>query len=161
MAVKYKDFGSGLFMLLLGLALFISSQSIPTGAEMGAGPDFMPKLMSALLAISGTILTVQGWFSKRSSNPDGTAKPAEKRDYAAVILSLVYLLAYILLLTRIGFLVMTVLYTFLQISLFAPKEKRGRKNYVLFGIISVAATVVIYFIFVYGFNLLLPAGILG
>jgi hypothetical protein len=65
---------------------------------------------------------------------------------------------YALLITKVGFLITTTVYLFIQINILSPKQSR---KHLMFAIISVVASVVIYYIFVKVFNLMLPAGILG
>lgn len=48
-----------------------------------------------------------------------------------------------------------------QITILAPKEKRGIKGIILFAVIAVVVCVAVYFIFRFGLNVMLPAGILG
>ena len=52
----------------------------------------------------------------------------------------------------------SVVYLIVQMTVLAPKEKR---NYLLFAVISVAVSVVVYYLFRNGLNVLLPAGLLG
>jgi putative tricarboxylic transport membrane protein len=156
MRAKYRDVISGAGLLLLGAALFITSAGIPKGAELGIGANFMPRLMSILLTLAGIALTVQGYVTGRKVPT--TSREGKKGDMLSVILSLAYLGGFVLLLTRLGFLLSTFPYIFLQTELFAPREKR---NHVLFALVSMIATGAIYLIFAKGFKLLLPAGMLG
>jgi hypothetical protein len=148
--------------MLLGVAFFISSFGIPRGAEMGVGADFMPKVLSVLLFLCGGLIMVQARV--RASNqaeaekaPDLAESPQSENN-RSLLLTLVYLALFIGLLDKIGFIIMTFLYAFFQILLFAPREKR---NYIRFGIIAAAWTILLYFIFVKGFRIMLPGGILG
>jgi putative tricarboxylic transport membrane protein len=155
MAVKWRDVVSGTCLFLLGVFLFCSSFSIPKGAEMGLGADFMPKLISAFLVLCGSIIAVQGYRGLKKEQ-DQTGSPQGKTG--AVILAAVLLGLFTILLNVAGFFIMSVLYIFAQTCLLAPKEKR---NYILFGIIALAATALIYVVFVRFFKLMLPAGFLG
>lgn len=56
---------------------------------------------------------------------------------------------------------MQTVYLFAQITILAPKEKRGIKGIILFAVIAVVVCVAVYFIFRFGLNVMLPAGILG
>jgi putative tricarboxylic transport membrane protein len=58
----------------------------------------------------------------------------------------------------LGFLIMTTVYLFFQMSIMCAREKRKP---VMFVVISAIASVVVYFTFVKVFSLMLPAGILG
>ena len=60
----------------------------------------------------------------------------------------------------IGVLITTVVYLFVQILILTPREK-WKKNYVPAAITAVVAGVVLFFIFRYVLNVLLPVGILS
>lgn len=162
MLTKHKDLSSGIFLLILGVVMFISAQTIPTGAEMGASSAFMPKVVSVMLIICGTLVAIQG-RPRKESVPSGEseAEGGEKSNYKALIFSLIALVIYIALMSSVGFIITTVVYLFVQILIFAPKEKRTKRDLIVFGIVSVVFTVAVYLIFVYGFALMLPSGILG
>jgi len=159
---KHKDIGAGFMLMLIGLVLFLSAQTIPRGAAIGAGPGFMPKVMALLLAIVGIIIAFQGYLAARQQVPEAAAKtedaPVKPGNIKAVVLSLLCLLLYTLLMEKIGFIITTMLYVFLQTMIMMPKEKR---NYLVIGIISVVTSVAVYLIFTQLFVLMLPAGILG
>lgn len=139
--------------------LFVAAQSIDTGAAMARGGDFMPRIAATLLLILGVIRLVQAIRMKESNEADQTEKAdAEAIHYRALFMSIALLGAYILLLAPIGFLITTAVYVAAQMYLYAPGEKRFRYLCPLVGVVSSAS---IYYAFVYGFELLLPAGILG
>lgn len=156
MLTKYRDFTAGLFLLSLGALMLATSGSIPKGAEMGVGADFMPKLMSILLIVSGGAVMLMGWY--RNNTLSARSEAEERTRPGAVVLSLVNLGVFIALLSRIGFIPMTFAYIFLQTELFSPPERRSHGK---FTVISAVATAAIYLIFAKGFKILLPAGLLG
>lgn len=81
----------------------------------------------------------------------------EKRE---VVASFIALGLYVGLMGVIGFLITTVVYLFVQILILTPREK-WKKNYVPAAITAVVAGVVLFFIFRYVLNVLLPVGILS
>ena len=81
---------------------------------------------------------------------------AEKRE---VIASFVALVIYVGLMDLVGFVIMTVLYTFAQILILTPREK-WKKNFVPAGIVALVAGFLLYYLFKVQLNVLLPAGIL-
>ncbi|MBE6904981.1 tripartite tricarboxylate transporter TctB family protein [Marasmitruncus massiliensis] len=162
MLTKHKDLISGIFLLILGVVMFASAQTIPTGAEMGASSAFMPKVVSVMLIICGALVAIQGRPRKEYvPSEGGKAKDSGRSNYKALVLSLIALVAYIALMPGVGFIITTIVYLFVQILIFAPKEKKTKRNLVLFGIVSIIFAITVYFIFVYGFALMLPSGILG
>ncbi|MDR1534613.1 MAG: tripartite tricarboxylate transporter TctB family protein [Planctomycetota bacterium] len=154
MGQKYREVVSGCAFLLLGAIMFAASFSIPKGAEMGVGAGFMPRLMSILLVLGGLAVAAQGWPSGVTRLEAG----GRSGNYRAVILSIAYLGAFVVLLPKFGFVITAAAYIFLQTILFCP---RGNRDYRRIGIVAAVAAVAIYLVFAKGFKLLLPAGILG
>ena len=62
------------------------------------------------------------------------------------------------LLQPVGFIVCSSLYVFFQILILSKGMKR---NYPAFAVVSIAASVSAYFLFVRVFQVMIPAGILG
>ena len=69
------------------------------------------------------------------------------------------LVIYVGLMDLVGFVIMTVLYTFAQILILTPREK-WKKNFVPAGIVALVAGFLLYYLFKVQLNVLLPAGIL-
>jgi putative tricarboxylic transport membrane protein len=151
-----KNISFGLFMLLAGIILFISAQTIRAGAEMGRGADFMPKLISGGMGICGVLVLVFEGFTKKK--PEKKASLPPRHQVINFLTTSFLLLFYILLLSAVGFLIMTALYIFLQSWLITPKTRRKP---VKLAIIAGISSAVIYGVFVFGLSLMLPAGILG
>lgn len=155
MLTKHRDLAAGIFLLLMGVVMQIASWGIPRGAEMNIGADLMPKVISGLLVLFGLGVVIQGMVFAGAERAAGQKR---KGSGLAVLLSLVFLGVYIGLLSRVGFIIMTMLYLYAQTTLYAPKEKR---NHLLFAAVSVLATILVYLVFAKGFKLMLPAGVLG
>jgi putative tricarboxylic transport membrane protein len=68
------------------------------------------------------------------------------------------LIVYAVVLQYLGFILSTMLYLFVQMIVLAGERKT---KYVTLVLISVVASTGIYALFVYGLELMLPAGILG
>lgn len=142
-----------LVLLLMGVGLFISAQGIETGAAMAQGGDFMPKLCSGIWMVLGILLFL---FGLREKPAEGGGQVSLKGFGATLAL----LLVYVLLLKPVGFVITSIVYLFLQMCLFVPAEKRTKKNYILFAVISVVMPFAVNWLFVNVFALILPAGIL-
>ena len=121
---------------------------------MGQGGDFMPKVCAfAWLTVSVLLL-----LSNFQMEDDGVRAITMKlKNWAA---TLVLLFLYILLLDKLGFVVSSVLYMFIQMCLFVPAEFRSKKNYILFAVISLVLPVAVNLLFVNAFSLILPTGVL-
>ena len=165
MKKKYWDLVSGSLLLLFSAAVFIGAQSVKTLAVSSIGSGFFPSVVSVLLAITSIFIIIGGIAQARK--PDKTTdkekaaggKPAEDKPRVWGVIGTFALMAfYAVLLPKLGFLITTTVYLFVQINILSPRE--SRKQF-LFGIISVVTSVVIYYTFVLVFHLMLPAGILG
>ena len=77
-----------------------------------------------------------------------------------MVASLVLATIYVNILMPVGFIISTLLYLVLQITVLAPDDKRTKKDLIKYAIITVVFTLVVYFLFRYGFKIILPQGIL-
>ena len=73
------------------------------------------------------------------------------------LLTMVLIVAYALLFKSLGYVVDTFFYLVFQMLLL----KDGKKNYALIALIAVIGSVGVYALFVYGFNVMLPPGVLN
>ena len=143
--------------MVLSVVLFILTFSVRDFPGMIVGPGFVPRIVALLLFGIGTGLLIQGIRNlRRKAGEDRTS--AARGNSQAVIISFLLFTVYILLLERIGFIIMTTAYLFLQMSLLAPK---GHLKPFLFLIISVVTSVSAFYLFVDFFRIMGPAGILG
>ncbi|WP_277408829.1 tripartite tricarboxylate transporter TctB family protein [Lacrimispora xylanisolvens] len=83
----------------------------------------------------------------------------EELDYKRMLTSFMLILVYVYLLQPVGFIVTTILYLPLQMYVLAPDEKKTKKDIIQLAVISVIFTFVVFFLFRYGFKIILPAGI--
>ncbi|MEG1720068.1 MAG: tripartite tricarboxylate transporter TctB family protein [Pseudoflavonifractor sp.] len=160
MLKRYIDLIGGVIVLLFAAVLFIATFSIRQIVGMTIGATFFPRVAAAILALLGTIIVVRGILVLRSAPKSTGEKKKFKLSEGALctILTLGLFAIYALLMEPLGFLISTALYLFFQMIVLSPKEKR---KYPLFAIISVVASVAIYFAFTKLFYLMLPPGILG
>jgi len=151
---KYQDIYAGIFILIVGVVLLIASFSVPKGAAITIGSDFMPKVTCALMTLLGILIIVRGIktaknYKEKESKLSG--------HYKELGLSIVFMIVYMFLLKPVGFIIMTTAYITLQALVLAPD---GRKKTKLFFFTGLITSVVIYIIFRNVFTLMLPAGIL-
>ena len=150
-----KNLGSNLFnivLLLVGIALFCSAQTIEAGAVLGQGADFMPKLMSIAWIVLSALNLLRGF-----REPEGEKENGSVRRF---LVTLALLFVYIYFLNLIGFTLASILYVFAQTLLFVPKEKKNVKNCILFAVVSVVIPIAINLLFENVFSLILPEGML-
>jgi len=155
---KYGDIIVGIVYAVLGLALIIAARMLPKSQVMDIGPDFMPTVVGTLILVLSIILLVQAVQELRK-NPDKEVGKDES-DYKRVLLSLILALLYVFLLKPIGFIICTLVYLFCQIYVLAPDSHRTKKDMIMYLIIDVVFTLIVYYLFRIGFKIVLPAGIL-
>jgi len=142
-----------LVLVLSGAALFISAQSIKVGSAMAQGGDFMPKLLSGIWLVLAIAIFVTGIREPHNASEKAVS-------IKGFIATLILLFVYIFLLRPVGFVVASTLYVFVQMMLFAPKEYKSKKNYILFAVIAIVLPIIINLIFANAFSLILPEGTL-
>jgi putative tricarboxylic transport membrane protein len=105
------------------------------------------------------ILTSIGLLVNEYFTPDDHAKgiTANVKGFVATF---VLLFAYIFTLDILGFVISSILYMFIQMCIFVPKELGTKRNYILFVIISVVTPIIVNEVFVEVFSLILPTGLL-
>ena len=155
---KYGDIIVGIVYAVLGIALIIAARMLPKSQVMDIGPDFMPTVVGTLILVLSIILLVQAVQELRK-NPDKEVGKDES-DYKRVLLSLILALLYVFLLKPIGFIICTLVYLFCQIYVLAPDSYRTKKDMIMYLIIDVVFTLIVYYLFRIGFKIVLPAGIL-
>ena len=151
---KISELIVNVVLVITGIGLFISAQAIETGTTMGKGSDFMPKLCTAIWVVLAVILLLQSIKMKDDSN--NFLKISKK----GLLMTLAYLLGYILLLNLVGFIISSILYLFVQMMLFVPDDYRTKNNCILFAALSTVIPFVVQVLFVNVFSLLLPTGII-
>lgn len=87
------------------------------------------------------------------------AEGPEKADYKRVLTSFIIILVYVFVLKSVGFIISTLVYLPVQMFILAPEERRGKKNVIQLLLTDVLFTFVVFFLFRYGFKIVLPAGI--
>lgn len=156
---KYGDIIVGVFFMLLSAAMMVMAKMLPKSTIMEIGPDFMPMcigIMTFVLAAGLVILSVKTLKVKIAQ---AEAEGTEQLDYKRVLLSFIIILVYVFLLKPVGFILSTMVYLPIQMFILAPAEKRGRKDLIQLLVIDVIFTFIVFFLFRYGFKIVLPAGI--
>jgi len=154
---KCKDLILGVFMLgLSGFYLYFTQQikTKPKLTPSYASDRIMPTILGILLAILAIILIVQG-VKKLKAPDDGDGKKMDPADTMAVILTFAVIIGYVIILPMAGFCLSTIIYLFLQMIILSPPDKR---NYVLFAVVAVVFTILVFIAFRIGLQQLLPRG---
>ena len=178
MSKEKKNIYSGSFFAVLSILYLIGSLSIKNYSGVYGSNSFgsavMPQVIGTLILVLSIVLIVQNVikFKKavqtqiaddvsESENNETSASSTPQINKMKIIVSLLLLVFYTLLLNKVGFIVMTSAYLIAQILFLSTKDKLHIKFILLITLLAIAFSVAVYFLFVNGFKLLLPAGILG
>ncbi len=147
----------GVVMLGSGLAYLVMTMNLPRKGFIDAA--FVPYVLAFILCLLGVLQLMN------SRKPANAAKPAEAddeekvpADYPTVLKTLGLIVLYTALLSTVGFPIMTALYLYAQFIVLTPAGQKA--NHIGYAAIAVVASLVIYYIFRHGFDLLLPSGFL-
>ena len=147
--IRNKELLVGVIFLIVGVAYFALAFTIPSydayGGSSVVDSSFVPKVIGALM----TVLKVEDW------DDDAANRNA---DTKALIAIFAILIVYMALMSVLGFLISSALFLFATMMLLTPKQKRKLPVIV---ILSVIVAIGVYYLFVYGLDMVLPAGILG
>ena len=165
MSERKKNIASGIFFLVFAIALYAGSFSIVLTTADVMGPQFFPRTIAIFTAILAVVQIAMAWKKtpdEEKAEAEGEKEgKTEKLDINGVA-TLAILFLYAVLVDAIGFIIMTALYLFCQISLLLSKEAlKSKKTLVVTGLVSVLTPVFIYYLFYYAFSIFLPTGILG
>lgn len=166
---QYKlDIIPGIVIALFSIAYLLLIPSIQTFEGLGATPltnHFVPYLWGGVLLLLSLWILVRGIRKYQKFKAEGGA--AEKSslkdalmERREVVASFVALTIYVALMGPVGFVIMTILYVFAQILILTPREK-WQKTYLPAGITAVVSGVLLFYVFRYLLNVLLPVGILS
>jgi uncharacterized membrane protein YidH (DUF202 family) len=158
---KFKDLILGLVMLAFSGFYYFYATQIKTRPKLTpsySNAQIIPKLLGLLLAALSLILIVQGIRHLRDKSQSEKKEKAEKNDVAAVALTFGLIIAYTILLANgLGFILSTIIYLFSQMLVLSPKEKRKP---LLFAVIAVVFTFLVFIAFRIGLQQILPRGLI-
>ncbi|OGP58051.1 MAG: hypothetical protein A2162_11280 [Deltaproteobacteria bacterium RBG_13_52_11b] len=147
---KYEIFPM-LFWIGMGAFVVTYAYSLGLNSVHGPGPGLMPFIVGLLLCLVSLYLLVSGLMKKDAVGE--THKGEEKRgNLGAISLVVGSLIAYALLMERLGFLITTPL---LLMALFLGSGAR-KWRFIVFT--SILTSLIVYFAFTY-LRIRLPAGI--
>ena len=156
---KYGDIVVGVFFMALSAIMMVMAQMLPKSKVMEIGPDFMPMVIGAITFVLALILTVLNVKNMKMRAAELEKITIDECDYKRVLLSALLVLVYVFILQPVGFIVSTLVYLPLQMLVLSPDDQRGKKQIIQLLIIDLIFTMVVFFLFRYGFKIVLPAGI--
>lgn len=156
---KYGDYVVSGFFMSFSVAMLVLSTQIKKSKIMAIGPEFMPKVIATIMLILSIALLVSTISQHKVRVAEAEAMGSKKVDYKRVIYSLLLVLSFVLALKPVGFTLTSLLFLPLEMFVLAPDEERTKKDAIKYVIISTIFTFIVYFLFRYGFKILLPVGI--
>ena len=156
---KYGDIIVGVFFMLLSAAMLVMAKMLPKSTVMDIGPDFMPMCIGVMTFVLAAALVFLNIKNMKIYVAQAEAEGPEKADYKMVLTSFIIILVYVFVLKSVGFIISTLVYLPVQMFILAPEERRGKKNVIQLLLTDVLFTFVVFFLFRYGFKIVLPAGI--
>ncbi len=136
------------FLCIVSVFIFYSSTQFNMVfiGNTGLGPDFFPKVIAIILFILSTML-----FAGSVKNKDKKSiyNPNMKYTFMVIFAFAVY----IFLIDRIGYLVSTVIFAFVVITILKSKSK------ILNIVFAIAFPIALYLLFTYAFKVSLPTGL--
>ena len=166
---QYKlDIIPGIVLAVFSIAYLSMIPGIQTFTGLGATPltnHFVPYLWGGVLLVLSLWIIARGFRKRKKYLAEGgkiekTSLKAGLMEKCEVVASFIALGLYVGLMGVVGFAITTILYVFVQILILTPREK-WKKNYIPAAITAVIAGVVLFYIFRYMLNVLLPVGILS
>lgn len=156
---KYGNLTLGIVFTLFGIGYLVAAFLVPKSAVMDLGPDVMPKIIATITIVLGFLQTFNGFKEMKAFDETKEQEnEGEKLQYWRVGATIAAFIVYVNLIEVIGFLIMTFIYLVVQMNILSVKEDRRQ---LLFVIISLITSLLVYFLFRNGFNIMIPAGILG
>ena len=156
---KYGDIIVGVFFMLLSAAMLVMAKMLPKSTVMDIGPNFMPMCIGVMTFVLAAALVFLNIKNMKIYVAQAEAEGPEKADYKRVLTSFIIILVYVFVLKSVGFIISTLVYLPVQMFILAPEERRGKKNVIQLLLTDVLFTFVVFFLFRYGFKIVLPAGI--
>lgn len=156
---RYKDLLGGLFWLGIAIVMYIASFDMKTLAIGAAstsfvGSGFMPRVVAFGMAFFSALVIWRGLKNIRNTKTiDADKCSGLAAEYLPVWVSVVLLALYIVLMEKVGFLITTVVYLFVQMMILAAPEHRRP---LMFLVISLICSIAIYYTFTEVFYLMLP-----
>ena len=152
MTNKKRNLVVSVLFLAFGIFLFVQAMGVKHMMKNDVGSGFFPKVISIAIIFVALVRLIMTFKEEEQ------AAKKSNSDMAGGWMTIVLVGLYVLAFHEVGFLISTVIYLFLQMLVLTPAEKR---KIPLLALISIAAPVFIYTLFVYVISTPLPKGIFG
>ena len=152
--MKINDAVFGALLLLLGVVVLVHVQGFPKIPGQPVGPALFPGLVAAGLAVCGVLLIVSG-IRRRAEQPwyETAEWMRSGRHFIAFAAIVGGVVAYVLLATHVGFLLVAPVLLWIWFSVLGVRPVRA-------GVVAVVASLVIWYAFYKLLRVPLPWGLL-
>ncbi|WP_417663495.1 tripartite tricarboxylate transporter TctB family protein [Pseudomonas sp.] len=156
---KKREFAIAGCMLAVGIGYMLMTAQLPQ--HSGIDASFAPYLLATLLCILGAMQLLAACKMPQTEQGPSTADEVtgEAPDFKAVVKTLALIVAYVALLKTVGFPIMTTVYLYLQFIVLTPVNQKV--NHVVYVLIALITSAVVYTLFHEAFDLMLPSGLFG
>ena len=161
---KYSDIISGAVLFVLAAVYYAMATQIKqynSGLPGIITSDFIPKVYGIAVMVLSAILIFRGIRDLKKARAQEAGETSRFPVDPAIILVFLLLVIYVALLDTVGFTIMSTLFVLGLSYILLPKEKRTPKTCVAVFVVALVFSVAITLIFVKGFSLTLPMGVLG
>lgn len=138
--------------MLVGIFIYLQANNIEPLMKNELGSGYFPKVVALAIIILSLLNLL---LSLRKEHEE---KVKEKGDLLGGLSTIVLIGIYSILYQKVGFLIGTSVYLFIQILILSPKEKR---NILVFATISILFPIFVYYVFTRLINMPLPKGLFG
>lgn len=159
----YQNIVIGVLVIAASVFMLTAARDIKVIASSLTPVDnaaFLPQVVFGLLIFIGVMLILMGWkevSANRATALEGEALEQKARETLRSMGSLAMLFVYIFCFNRLGFVISSILYTTAMMMYMTKKEDRKP---IIFIVVSVVLTLVVYFCFRRFLYIYLPNGIL-
>lgn len=149
-----RDFATGLVGLAACVFFLIMTQNVRQPANLlEPGPCLLPYVSLFLIGISSVALCIKGWKEREAEEKPYFPKGGVRKVTKSFLLLLIYAIA----MNYLGFIITT---PFATAAFIYDLHGNSEVKPVSTAIISVLVTAVLYALFVFAFQIKLPAGVL-
>ena len=142
-------------MLVVGVGMFVMARDIPRKIESDVGSGYVPTFIAICIIIVAGAKLILTLISK---DPTINKKVPPLGDWFGGIATVLLMLAYMMIFEKVGFIISSIVYLFVQMMLLSNSENRKP---VLFAIIAVALPIAVDALFAFAIKMPLPVGLWG
>jgi putative tricarboxylic transport membrane protein len=151
--LKQRELTIGIVMVLVGAAYLWATHFVPD--KPGVDSATVPTILGWLMCFLGVVQLRTAFALKGEAGAETVETPV---DYGSLMKTVALIVAYAALLNTVGFLIMTVVYLFIQFIVLTPTDRKPA--YVLYAVIAAVTAASVYALFRYAFDLVLPVGLI-